>query len=88
MNARKQDYSTPMHLSATNGYIEIVKPLLEHGADMHALNGKGETPYRVSLRRGNREIVDLLWQHGASSLGEGSTRSYYDLNAVSAEASI
>jgi ankyrin repeat protein len=59
-----------MHLSIANGYLEIVKLLLERGADMHAMNGEGETPYQVSLRKGNREISDLLRKHGAGRLGE------------------
>jgi hypothetical protein len=29
---------TPMHLSVTNGYFEIVGLLLERGADIHAMN--------------------------------------------------
>jgi ankyrin repeat protein len=54
-----------MHLSAANGHLEIVKLLLERGADIHAMNDEGETPYQLSLRRGNREIADLLRKHGA-----------------------
>jgi ankyrin repeat protein len=59
-----------MHLSAGNGHFEIVKLLLERGADIHAMNDRGETPYQVSLRAGCREIADLLWEDGAGRLGE------------------
>ncbi|KAN0118065.1 hypothetical protein V8E52_005652 [Russula decolorans] len=59
-----------MHLSAANGYFDLVKLLLERGADIHAMSGEGETPYQVSLRKGNREIVDLLRKHGGASRGE------------------
>ena len=65
VNARTQDYWTPTHLSASNGYLEIVKLLLERGADMHAMSAEGETPYQVSMAFGYPEIADLLREHGA-----------------------
>ena len=75
-------YWIPIHLSAANGHLEVVKLLLERGADVHAVNGEGETPYQVSLRRGHREIADLLWKHGAGRLGDRFDGSFYDLNAL------
>jgi ankyrin repeat protein len=59
-----------MHFSIFNGYLEIVKLSLERGADIHPMNGEGETPYQVSLRSGYREIADLIWKNGAGRLGE------------------
>jgi ankyrin repeat protein len=53
-----------MHLSVNNGYSEIVGLLLERGADIHAMNDKGETPYQVSLWSGYQEIADLLLKNG------------------------
>ena len=67
-----QDYWTSIHLSARNDHLEIVKLLLERGADIHAGNDKGEIPYQISLRRGNREIADLFRKNGADRLGERS----------------
>jgi ankyrin repeat protein len=66
-----------MHFSTFHGYLEIVKLLLERGADIHAMNDEGETPYQLSLQRGNREIADLLREHGAGRLQKGSTRSHF-----------
>jgi ankyrin repeat protein len=59
-----------MHFSAGMGHLEIVKLLLERGADIHAMNAVGETPYQLSVQKGNREIADLLRKHGADRLGE------------------
>jgi ankyrin repeat protein len=70
VNARQTNYFTPAHISAANGYLEIVRLLLERGADIHAMNRDGETPYQVSLAYGKREIADLLRNHGAGRLGE------------------
>ena len=53
-----------MHISAAQGYTEIVNLLLERGADIHAMNATGETLYLLSLRTGNREIADLISKNG------------------------
>ena len=56
-----------MRLSAGNGHLEMVKLLLERGADvlvLHAMNGEGEAPikpYQVPFRSRYREIADLLY---------------------------
>ncbi|KAN0124410.1 hypothetical protein V8E52_002059 [Russula decolorans] len=59
-----------MHISIFYGYLEIVKLLLERGADIHAMNDEGATPYQVSLQCGNREIANLLRKNGAGRVGE------------------
>ena len=58
-----------------------MKLLLERGADVHTLDGYGQTPYQTSLAYGYREIADLLHEHGA-----GRARSedfFYGLTAMS-----
>ena len=67
VNAREQGHWTPIHLSARNGFLEVVKLLLERGADVRAVNGDGQTPYQVSLAYGYREVADSLREHGANS---------------------
>jgi ankyrin repeat protein len=61
-----------MHSAAGNGHLEIMKLLLERGADIFAMNAEGETLYHLSLRmrRGYQEIADLLRKFGAGRLGE------------------
>jgi len=81
----QRNYWTPMHVSAANGYLKIVKLLLERGADIDAMNDVSEAPYQVSLRTGNREIADLLQKHDSE---KGSTRSFYDLMRYLTGASI
>jgi ankyrin repeat protein len=60
-----QNYWTPIHLSTAYGHLEIVKLLLERGADVHAVNDEGETPYQVALQQGYREVAELLLKNGA-----------------------
>lgn len=49
--------------AARFGHLEVVKPLLEAGADVHALNGNGGTPYQVSVHDGHRETADFLQEY-------------------------
>jgi ankyrin repeat protein len=67
VNARMRHHWTPILVSAGNGYLGIVKLLLERGADVRALSPEGETPYELSLAYGHREISDLLREHGTGN---------------------
>ena len=57
---------TPLHWPAHNGFIEIVKLLLENGADPNAqvLNWMGGTPLHWASER-NPTIVEMLIRAGA-----------------------
>jgi ankyrin repeat protein len=68
MNAKKQDLWTPLHIASGNGYLEIVKLLLERGAKVHVQNDEGRTPSQVALRSGERGISRLLedYAHGTT----------------------
>ena len=59
---------TPLHKAASdNGNKEIVKLLLEKGADVNAKNMYGETPlHKAASDNGNKEIVTLLLEKGAN----------------------
>jgi len=44
---------------------EIVKLLIEHGADVNLADGDGVTPFRHAANRGYREMMDALANAGA-----------------------
>jgi hypothetical protein len=52
-------------LSSFNGHTEIVRLLLEHGADPNMENTNGDTPLLISSNNGHTEISKLLLEHGA-----------------------
>jgi ankyrin repeat protein len=45
--------------------MEIVKELLNAGADVHAKDGRGRTALTIALEKDNKEIVNLLKKYGA-----------------------
>jgi ankyrin repeat protein len=44
----------------------VVKLLLDKGANVNALDSEGETPLFSAVRNADVEIVELLVKHGAS----------------------
>jgi len=56
------DWETPLHVASERGHVEIVRLLLEHGADLRARDSDGRTPSELALQYGKLEIVELLSQ--------------------------
>jgi ankyrin repeat protein len=67
VNGESQFGSTPLYTAAVQGEVEIVRLLLEAGADPNRESG-GEsegTPVCAAASWGRTEVVRLLLQHGA-----------------------
>ena len=54
-----------MHNAAQEGHVEIVKILLERGANPNAEDDAGRTPLHDAAFKGHVEIVKLLLERGA-----------------------
>jgi ankyrin repeat protein len=68
----KADYrygpgSTPLHEAVASGNSQLVKLLLDHGADPNARTNDGQIPLALAESRGHREICALLRQRAASA---------------------
>lgn len=50
---------TPLMAAASGGYVDIVKLLLVHGADVNAQSSTGARPYPVSCGDGRVRLVPL-----------------------------
>jgi len=56
---------TPLAMAAAYGPPEIVRALLEAGADVNIPDGRGATPLALARSRGYREMVAILEKAGA-----------------------
>jgi ankyrin repeat protein len=52
-------------VAAYNGHLEVVKLLLEKGADIEHKDNDGRTPLCVAAYNGHLEVVRLLLEKGA-----------------------
>jgi hypothetical protein len=60
VNARGGYHSTPLHAGVSEGNIDVVTLLLEHGAVINALDGWRQTPLYKAWGRGRLDMVELL----------------------------
>ncbi|XP_076655935.1 uncharacterized protein LOC143360718 isoform X2 [Halictus rubicundus] len=65
-NKSKKHSDTPLHLAIVNGDIEIVKMLLDRGADIDAKNKCGCTPLYNAVRNKKMKVIELLLKHRAN----------------------
>ncbi len=57
---------TPLHRSIIFGYIDIVRILLEGGADKNLKDGYGRTPLHLATRKNNLDCVRVLLDYNVS----------------------
>jgi ankyrin repeat protein len=66
VNAQGEKYGrTALHLAAMNGHLEIVKLLLEHGADVNAKTEGGfygETAVEMAEHKGHMKVFGFIRQ--------------------------
>ncbi|MFC1478022.1 ankyrin repeat domain-containing protein [Candidatus Margulisiibacteriota bacterium] len=51
---------TPLMIAAQNGYTDIAKVLLEHGADVKIKDENGDSALMLAVNSGHPEIVQIL----------------------------
>lgn len=59
---------TPLHFAAKQGAVEVIKLLLQHGADPYITNDRSETAMDVAASAGHHQITQLLKEAKQSRL--------------------
>ena len=75
INERLQDVNvrgfdkkeTPLHVASRLGHVDIVRLLLEHGADAQAQDDDKRTPLLLASLNGHLEAARVLLEHGANT---------------------
>ncbi|KAF8166996.1 ankyrin repeat-containing domain protein [Mycena galopus ATCC 62051] len=76
VNVQDRSYhGNAIHAASCGGEIDIVRLLLECGADVNARGGYYGNALQAAASRGQIEIVRLLLEHGADANMEGGTYS-------------
>jgi ankyrin repeat protein len=60
VNCQNTDGETPLHKAAERGYADIVKIMLEAGADPNKTNNQFKKPLDYAVRSGNKDTINLL----------------------------
>ncbi|KAL7299255.1 myotrophin-like [Trichogramma pretiosum] len=71
------DGRTPLHYAADYGQSEVVRYLLDKGADANATDKHGITTLLAAIWEGHTNCVRLLLEKGASATGKTPDGSSY-----------
>lgn len=64
-NGGGEGVSSALHGAIAFGHVEVVRWLLEHGADTSAMDWQGKSPVQAALDGGHTEIAQLLQAAGS-----------------------
>ncbi len=66
LNKKCSYFGTPLHIACEDGNLDIVKMLVEAGADLNIRNTVQETPFLWALHHKHENIASYLLENGAN----------------------
>ncbi|KAK3739636.1 hypothetical protein RRG08_057943, partial [Elysia crispata] len=84
VNVRGKDrFTTPLHIAAEQGFVDIAAFLLDKDADVHAIDRHGNSPLVVAVNRaGSSDMLNLLLAYKAKVNHKNSQRVTALMKAV------
>jgi hypothetical protein len=67
INQRNKGGATSLHIASREGNFEIVKVLIENGANVNIVDNEGWSPLMRASLAGKEDIVDILLKNGAKA---------------------
>ncbi|KAF8156309.1 hypothetical protein K438DRAFT_1621655, partial [Mycena galopus ATCC 62051] len=61
-------YGSPLQAAAAGGHTEIIRIVLETGADVNAVGGEYGSSLQAAAANGHIEIVHILLENGSDSM--------------------
>ncbi|KAK1260492.1 Serine/threonine-protein kinase EDR1 [Acorus gramineus] len=71
--ARDYDSRTPLHVASLQGWIDVAKCLLEHGADVNSQDRWKNTPLADAEGAKKHSMIELLKSYGGLSFGQNGS---------------
>ncbi|KAJ3822663.1 ankyrin repeat-containing domain protein, partial [Lentinula raphanica] len=71
INKMSKYFETALQIAAARGHQDIVKFLVQQGAEINAQGGEYGTALQAAATRGHKDIVELLVQRGAEINAQG-----------------
>lgn len=68
LNVQDDKGYTPLMYAITNHNLNMVKLLVEHGADVNLCNNNGQSPLEIAYLYDSPEITEYLYSKGAKDL--------------------
>lgn len=83
INTRDMAGWSPLHLAAKAGLVDVVRLLLDRGAEINARDDYGSTPLHRAVWHGRNEVVNVLIGNGADlNLPDDSGKTGLDLAMI------
>ena len=70
VNENDQLDNTPLHLACAEGFLETVRVLVEHGAEIDNKNEDEQTPFHMAASAGHTEVVEYICGHDKGAVND------------------